>query len=34
MMPHSKAIRLADSSGKKDREIEQDLSLYPNAIGH
>jgi len=26
-------IRLADSSGKKDREIEQDLGLYPNAIG-
>jgi len=27
------AIRLSDSSGKKDREIEQDLGLYPNAIG-
>lgn len=27
------AIRLADSSGKTDREIEQDLGLYPNAIG-
>jgi len=25
------AIRLSDSSGKKDREIEQDLGLYPNA---
>jgi len=27
------AIRLADSSGKTDREIEEDLGLYPNAIG-
>jgi transposase len=27
------AVRLSDSSGKKDREIEQDLGLYPNAIG-
>lgn len=27
------AIRLADTSGKKDGEIEQDLGLYPGAIG-
>ena len=27
------ALRLSDSSGKKDSEIEQDLGLYPNAIG-
>jgi len=27
------ANRLCDSRGKKDREIEQDLGLYPNAIG-
>jgi len=27
------SIRLAETSGKTDREIEQDLGLYPGAIG-
>lgn len=26
------ALRLSDSSGKRDSEIEKDLGLYPNAI--
>ena len=27
------SVRLADRSGKKDRQIERDLGLYPGAIG-
>ncbi|MDA0744978.1 MAG: transposase [bacterium] len=27
------SVSLADRSGKKDRQIEQDLGLYPGAIG-
>jgi hypothetical protein len=27
------AIRLSNTSDKKDREIEQNLGLYPNANG-